>query len=344
MDVQERYRRRMAAERDAAVVYRALADRRQGEERELLLGLARAEERHAEHWARLIEGDPQPRRPTLRGRLLSFLARRVWSLLVLALVQRAELRDPEPDEHAPDAIIADERVHALVVSQLARRRRAQASGTLRAAVFGASDGLVSNLSLILGVWGAGVSSEVVLLTGLAGLLAGALSMAAGEYVSVRSQRELIDAAAPDLDPAALAALRDAEVHELALAFRAEGLALDEAERRAAALLDDEPGGEPASQGQPEDVVGSAVQAAGSSFAAFALGALVPVLPFFAVSGTPALVTGAALAAIALFATGALTAVLSGGPLLRRGFRQLLIGLLAAAVTYGLGAALGVALA
>jgi VIT1/CCC1 family predicted Fe2+/Mn2+ transporter len=92
------------------------------------------------------------------------------------------------------------------------------------------------------------------------------------------------------------------------------------------------------------VVGSAVQAAGSSFAAFALGALVPVLPFFAVSGTPALVTGAALAAMALFATGALTAVLSGGPLLRRGFRQLLIGLLAAAVTYGLGAALGVALA
>jgi VIT1/CCC1 family predicted Fe2+/Mn2+ transporter len=338
-----RYRRRLAQEQDAAAVYRALAAQRHGEDREILLALARAEERHAAHWsARLHPTEPAPRRPGARARMLSWLARRVGSLVVLALVQRAEAGghyDAEPDATA--AMAADERVHALVVAGLAQRQRARASGWFRAAVFGVNDGLVSNFSLVLGVAGAGSSSQVILLAGLAGLLAGALSMAAGEYVSVRSQRELLDAAARELDPATLRALRDHEAGELALVFRAKGLPAEEAEQRAAALLADhnaEPWGAQAEAGQ--EVVGSAATAAWSSFAAFACGAAIPILPFVVTAGATAITVAAVLVGVALFATGAAAGVLTGGPLLRRGLRQLAIGAGAAIVTYGLGRIFG----
>jgi vacuolar iron transporter family protein len=264
---------------------------------------------------------------------------------VLSLVQRAELQEVDASEDAPAAINADERVHALVVAALARRRRARASGTMRAAVFGANDGLVSNLSLVLGVAGAGVAPQVVLLTGLAGLLAGAFSMAAGEYVSVRSQRELLDNAAPTLDQDALEALRQSEVHELALAFRAEGMSAEQAEHRAAQLLSDSEAAATRSEAEEDlDVVGSPLRAATSSFGSFAVGALVPILPFFILSGTGALIAGTALAGAALFVTGAASAILAGGPPLQRGLRQLAIGAVAAALTYLLGVLFGVTLA
>ena len=132
---------------------------------------------------------------------------------------------------------ADERIHEEVVRGLAVRGRARVSGTFRAAVFGANDGLVSNLSLVLGVTGGGASTATVLLTGLAGLLSGALSMGAGEYVSVRSQRELLAASAPDISDAhtVLPAL-DLDANELALVYRARGVPADEARRRADAVL------------------------------------------------------------------------------------------------------------
>jgi vacuolar iron transporter family protein len=290
-----RYRRRFAQEQDAASVYRALAARRHGEDREILLALARAEERHAAHWsAKLDPAEPEPRRPGVRARLLGWLTRRLGSLVVLALVQRAEAGghyDAEPDATA--AMAADERVHALVVAGLAQRQRARASGWFRAAVFGANDGLVSNFSLVLGVAGAGTSSQVILLAGLAGLLAGALSMAAGEYVSVRSQRELLDAADHDLDAATLRALRDHEAGELALVFRARGLSAEQAEQRAAAMLAEQTS-EPSSAQDlaGQDVVGSAAAAAGSSFVAFASGAALPILPFFVTSGATAIMIAA----------------------------------------------------
>jgi VIT1/CCC1 family predicted Fe2+/Mn2+ transporter len=201
--------------------------------------------------------------------------------------------------------------------------------------------LVSNFSLVLGVAGAGTSSQVILLAGLAGLLAGALSMAAGEYVSVRSQRELLDAADHELDAATLRALRNHEAGELALVFRARGLSAEQAEQRAAAMLAEQ-SSEPASAGDVagEDVVGSAVAAAGSSFVAFASGAALPILPFFVTSGATAIMIAAVLVGVALFATGAAAGVLTGGPLLRRGLRQLAIGTGAAVVTYGLGRVFG----
>jgi vacuolar iron transporter family protein len=341
-----RYRRRLAQEQHAAAVYRALAAKRTGEDREILLALARAEERHAAHWSAKLQ--PQATaagQPGWRTRVLGWMARRLGSLVVLGLVQRAEAAgDYDADAEATPAMAADERVHALVVAELAQRQRARASGWFRAAIFGVNDGLVSNFSLVVGMAGAGTSSEIILLAGLAGLLAGALSMAAGEYVSVRSQRELLDATAHELDPATLATLRDHEAHELALVFRARGLSPEEAERRAEALLGqpDEPA---AGLEQPagEDVIGSAWAAAGSSFVAFAVGAVVPVLPFFVTSGSPAIVAAAVMVGLALFATGATVGMLTGGSLVRRGLRQLAIGAGAAVVTYALGRAFGATL-
>jgi VIT1/CCC1 family predicted Fe2+/Mn2+ transporter len=344
-----RYRRRLAQEQHAAAVYRALADKRTGEDREILLALARAEERHAAHWAAKLHPAQRPgSEPGRRSRLLGWLARRVGSLVVLGLVQRAEAGGHyDTDDEATAAMAADERVHALVVAALAQQQRARASGWFRAAVFGANDGLVSNFSLVAGMAGAGSSSQVILLAGLAGLLAGALSMAAGEYISVRSQRELLTAATHELDPATLAALQDQEADELALVFRARGLAPAQAQQQAAALLGQQDGHvSPASRADAlggHDVVGSATAAAGSSFVAFASGAVIPLLPFFLTSGRAAIMTAAVLVGVALFATGATVAVLTGGPLVRRGLRQLAIGAGAAVATYALGRVFGATL-
>jgi VIT1/CCC1 family predicted Fe2+/Mn2+ transporter len=346
-----RWRRRLADEREEAKIYRHLAQRRLGEEREILLGLAEAEGRHAEHWTRLLGDDiGRVRGGKLRMRLLSALASRFGSVFVLALVQRAETRSPYRfDADATATMAADERVHEEVVRGLAARGRAQVSGTFRAAVFGANDGLVSNLSLVLGVTGGGAGGHAVLLTGLAGLLAGALSMGAGEYVSVRSQRELLAASAPDTRDAHTV-LRDLDLstNELALVFRARGIPVEEANRRAdAALRSDDPAGAVSAadtNGDPHDVVGTGLGAALSSFAFFASGAAVPVLPFLlGLEGTTALATAAALVGLTLMLTGAAVGVLSGGPPARRALRQLIIGAGAAAITYLLGLVFGATL-
>ncbi|WP_218974255.1 VIT1/CCC1 transporter family protein [Streptomyces sp. NP160] len=363
-----RWRRLLADEQYEATVYRRLAQRRGGEEREVLLALAEAEGRHAAHWAALIEqstgAPPRPGRPSTGLRLLALLAQRFGSVFVLALAQQAEGRSSYGSEpHATAAMAADEQVHGEVVRGLAARGRARVSGTFRAAVFGANDGLVSNLALVLGVAGAGTSTRVVLLTGVSGLLAGALSMAAGEYVSVRSQRELIAASAPAPHSPQVVGALDVDANELALVYRARGMAEAEAEQHAAEQLaalrggrtvqgrgaaarplSPSPGlGVPQEDDDGDDVVGSAWAAAGSSFAFFASGALVPVLPFLVgLEEGAALVTALVLVSLALLTTGAVVGVLSGGPLLPRGLRQLAIGLGAAAVTYLLGLLFGTA--
>jgi VIT1/CCC1 family predicted Fe2+/Mn2+ transporter len=343
-----RWRRLLADEREEAQVYRHLATRRTGEEREILLGLAVAEERHAAHWERLLGSEVGKRRAgQARMRLLALLARRFGSVFVLALAQRAETRSPYRfDADATPAMAADERVHEEVVRGLAARGRAQVSGTFRAAVFGANDGLVSNFALVLGITGGGATTATVLLAGLAGLLAGALSMAAGEYVSVRSQRELLAASAPQMpDAASVLPHLDLDANELALVYRARGLPAEEAGRRAAEVLrhpalaaSDDTGSD------RHEIVGSGRGAALSSFLFFASGATVPVLPFLAgFAGVTALVVAGLLVGLALMLTGAAVGVLSGGPPLRRALRQLVIGLGAAGVTYGLGLLFGATL-
>ncbi|WP_423919806.1 VIT1/CCC1 transporter family protein [Frigoribacterium sp. 2-23] len=233
-----RWRRYLADERAEEATYRDLARRRTGEEREILLALAEAEGRHAQHWIDLL-GDQvgRPARTDLRTQVLGVLARRFGSIFVLALVQSAEGRSPyATDADATDAMAADERVHGEVVRGLAERGRNRLSGTFRAAVFGANDGLVSNLALVLGISASGAANSVVLLAGLSGLLAGALSMGAGEYVSVRSQRELLDASRPDPEARAVLPDLDVDANELALVYRARGMSAEAAEDRARDVL------------------------------------------------------------------------------------------------------------
>jgi vacuolar iron transporter family protein len=346
-----RWRQYLADERAEGAGYRQLAERRTGEERDILLRLAEAEKRHESHWLELLGDDVgPPRRSSLRTRILVFLATHFGGLFVLALMQRAEGRSPyESEVDATDTMAADERIHGEVLRGLAARGRERLSGTFRAAVFGANDGLVSNLALVLGIGATGVDVRTILFTGLAGLLAGALSMAAGEYVSVRSQRELLQSSQPDPESQSALPHLDVDENELALVYRARGMEPPEAEEHArtvlATLQMDAPGavsGAPEAAGDdPHQAVGSAWNAAISSFCFFASGALVPVLPYlFGASGWTAVAIAAGLVGLALLATGAIVGILSGASPLKRALRQLGIGYGAAAATYLLGLAFG----
>lgn len=345
-----RWRQYLADERAEAAVYRDLAERRAGEEREILLALAEAEKRHERHWVTLLGDDAgKPRRSGIRTRLLGFLARRFGSLFVLALAQRAEARSPyESDVHATPTMAADERIHEEVVRGLAVRGRNRMSGTFRAAVFGANDGLVSNLALVMGISASGVSNQTVLLAGVAGLLAGALSMGAGEYVSVRSQRELLEASSPNPKTRMAVPHLDIDANELALVYRARGMAPEDAEIKASQVLGEQQQYEGASgvegADQQHEAVGTGLRAAVSSFAFFASGALIPVLPYLlGFTGVAAVLLAAVLVGAALLVTGAVVGLLSGAPPLRRALRQLLIGYGAATATYLLGLLFGTTL-
>ncbi|MBX3095190.1 MAG: VIT1/CCC1 transporter family protein [Cryobacterium sp.] len=339
-----RWRRYLAAERAEGAVYRDLASRRTGEEREILLALADAERRHEQHWLDLLGDDVgKPARVDLSSRMLGWAARRFGSVFVLALAQRAESRSPyETDADATASMAADERVHEEVVRGLAARGRNQISGTFRAAVFGANDGLVSNLALVLGVGATGVSNRFVLVTGIAGLLAGALSMGAGEYISVSSQRELLDASDPKPQQRTSVAALDVDANELALVYRARGMNAEDAEAHARSVLRGaETSGSEARAAGTGDVVGTGMRAALASFMFFASGAIVPVVPYlFGMSGWLAIIVSAALVGVALIATGGIVGILSGASPMRRAVRQLAIGFGAAAVTVVLGYLVG----
>ena len=323
-------------------MYRDLALKHDGEEREILAAIATAEERHEQHWLNLLGQEVgQPVRADLGTRTLAFMARHFGSVFVLALVQRFEARASyEVDDDATATMAADEQIHEEVIRALAARGRDRLSGSFRAAVFGANDGLVSNLALILGVAASGVSNHTVLVTGLAGLLAGALSMGAGEYVSVSSQRELLEASAPSPHVGSALTQLDVNANELELVYRARGMTAEEASAHADSVLRDPISHSPA-DGSQNEAIGTGLGAAVSSFLFFATGALIPVLPFlFGLSGMTAVVVSAVLVGIALLATGVIVGLLSGAPPLRRALRQLAIGYGAAAITWLLGLLVG----
>ena len=240
------------------------------------------------------------------------------------------------DSESPDAITKGEGWH-----------RSGRSGTLRAVIFGVSDGLVSNLALVMGVAGASADGKLILLTGIAGLLAGAFSMAAGEYISMQSQRELFERQIA-LEAAELEAMPEEEQAELAALYMAKGFSKDEAQRIAArmfenpktaldALVREELGLDP-------DELGSPWGAAGGSFLAFAVGAVIPVVPYLFGSGSAAFAASIVLSLAALFLVGAGVSLLTGRGLLFSGFRQVGIGAAAAGVTFAVGTAIGVGVA
>jgi VIT1/CCC1 family predicted Fe2+/Mn2+ transporter len=219
------------------------------------------------------------------------------------------------------------------------------SGALRAAIFGVNDGLVSNLSLIFGVAGAGVDNEVVIVAGVAGLLAGAFSMASGEYISVRAQREVYERLI-HLEAHEIGSEPDEEREELAELYARKGIPRDVAHTIATELMKDP---EIALQTHareelgldPDEGLGSPVAAASSSFVSFALGAFVPLLPFLIAEGSGAAVASAVLSGIALFAVGAAISYLTGKSWLLSGLRMLIVGGLAASITFLVGKLLGV---
>ena len=361
----KRWRELLANERDAAVLYSRLAELETGEKREIFEELARVEREHAAHWeARLRDAGaaiPAPGKPSMRTRMLTSAASHLSLSTVLPMIERAERADAGVYDADPDAapgMASDEHGHARTIaklieggrpsprSQIARRERwhrGDRSGALRAGVFGVSDGLVSNTALVMGVAGAGAAHTVILLTGVAGLLAGSFSMAAGEFVSMASQREMYEREI-SLEATELEEKPEEERDELVLLYRAKGLGRRDAERLADRIMGDrkvaldtlareELGLDPAGLGSP-------VSAAISSLLTFAAGALVVIVPYLVGGGTAAFVAAIVLAAAALLGVGAGIGVLNGRSAVRSGLRQLLVGGVAALVTFGVGHLIG----
>jgi VIT1/CCC1 family predicted Fe2+/Mn2+ transporter len=360
-----RWRELLASERDAEAMYRSLAETEQGERRAIFEELASIEQRHASHWETKLrdagEPVPPPGRPSLRTRLIGLAAHRLSTQAVLPMIERAERADAGMYDADPDAALgmaSDERGHARALSklieggkpdprqQIAKREawhRGDRSGAMRAAVFGVSDGLVSNTSLVMGFAGSGSSRAATLLAGVAGLLAGSFSMAAGEYVSMSSQREMYEREI-SLEAQELEENPEEEHAELVLLYRAKGLAKAEAEKVADRVMADR---EVALDtlareelGLDPDSLGSPWSAAVSSLLSFAIGAFVVVLPYLIGGGTAALVTAIVLFGLALFGVGAGIGLLNGRSGWRSGVRQIVVGGLAAAVTFGIGHLIG----
>ena len=346
----DRYRRYVEQEFDNVLLYRRLAEQSTGEHREVLFELAAAEERHARYWQQKLAdlglgtAEFDDHRPASRTRVLSFLARRLGVSTIVPLLERVEAAErgrygADPEVAADMA--ADELVHAQLVAGLSPAWRTRASGSLRASVFGLNDGLVSNLALVAGMAGGNAGHDVVLLAGLAGLVAGAGSMAAGEYISVRSQLELLEGNRPPSPEELRTLAREGSVAQLELLMRLRGLDADRASD-IATRRDHQAAVAAFAEIEPDLTgLGSPAVAAASSFLAFAAGAILPVAPFVFSSGTAALAGAAGLAGTALFAVGATISLLTNRPLLRSGLRQLAVGGLTAGGTYLVGTAVGV---
>jgi VIT1/CCC1 family predicted Fe2+/Mn2+ transporter len=365
-----RYQNNLQGEVDGAALYQVLADTEEDPNiAKVYARLAAIERAHGEFWrGRLGEAGARAgaTRPSLRARTLSWLARRFGAAFVLPTIAAGEARDSAVYDNQPEAVAAglpaDERSHRRIVQAvesassglpgpaiagLEGRHRTVAGNALRAAVLGANDGLVSNLSLVMGVAGAASDARSILLAGLAGLVAGSCSMAMGEWLSVTSTRELaqkqIATEADELEHSP-----EEEREELRLIYEAKGLPEAQARELAERLLADKSTALDTLAREelgidPKELGGSPWQAAGASFLLFAIGAIFPVAPFFFLSGVSALVAALALSGAALVAIGAATSLFTGRGFLVSAVRQVLIGYAAAAVTFGIGRLVGVAI-
>ena len=360
----ERFRTLWGDELGGAALYRSLAEHADERRRPVFHALAAAEARHAEHWANQLRAagitDLTPPRLPFRVRVLRQLAKRFGTEAILPIVLRAEASDADKYRsvaEAPAAMAAQEAMHGKVVAAMRGgdtaggriaasegRHRAGIGGALRALVFGVNDGLISNFSLVMGVAGGTSDRAIVVLAGVAGLVAGAFSMASGEWISVRTQRELYEHEL-SIEREELAAFPEEEREELELIYQAKGVQADDAKalvadimRRPDVALDtlarEELGLDPR-------VLGSPWVAAASSFVAFAIGALFPLIPFFVASGTAAVISSAVLCVVVLFVVGASISVFTGRHAGRSGLRMAVIGIVVATATFLVGRAVGV---
>jgi VIT1/CCC1 family predicted Fe2+/Mn2+ transporter len=366
-----RYRANLQGEYDSAGLYRALAEAEPDPRlKQVYNRLADVEEGHAEFWRRQLDrigAHVQRLGLGWRARALAWLARRFGPQFVLPTINTLEQRDVGQYDTQAEAVAgglpAAERSHARVVqaieatvpgglggSALARlegRHRALGGNTLRAAVLGANDGLVSNLSLVMGVAGAAAAEKTILLTGLAGLAAGACSMAMGEWLSVNSSRELAQKQIA-IEAAELEQAPEEEIEEITLIYEAKGLP----QAQAAALAREMMANKKTALDtlvreelglDPDELGGSAWVAAVSSFLLFSLGAVFPVAPFLVFTGSGAVIASLIASGAALAAIGAGTSLFTGRSVGFSALRQLLIGYAAAGVTYAIGILAGVTL-
>jgi vacuolar iron transporter family protein len=365
----QRYLQNWQKEIDGAALYYALSNAEKSTEmKSVYRQLAETEEKHAAFWeSQLLEANqPLPaRQPSWRARTMSWLGSRFGPQFVLPTVAGVEKSDSTAYDHQPEAetaqMAADEKSHARLVSAAASgdgvagsavaniegRHKSSGGNALRAAVLGANDGLVSNLSLVMGVAGADLSGHSILITGLAGLLAGAGSMALGEWLSVQSSRELYQRQI-QIEKDELEARPEEEQEELALIYQSKGLPKEQAEELAHRIISNSNSALDTLAREelgidPEELGGSAWEAAITSFLLFAVGAIVPVAPFLFLSGMTAVMVSLVVSALGLFAIGAAITLMTGRSVLYSGLRMVIFGLTAAALTYGIGRLIGVSL-
>jgi VIT1/CCC1 family predicted Fe2+/Mn2+ transporter len=367
----KRYRANLSDELHSAALYDTLAEVEADHTRKQVYNeLADSERKHAQVWADKLKANgvhPKAGGQGVKTRLMQSLVRLFGAGFVLPTLAAAEYADRNKYHGQPDAgnMSAEEHHHAAVVQTLASggdpsmsqgakiaaaeswHKGVSSGNDLRAAVLGANDGLVSNFCLIMGVAGAGTGNKAILLTGLAGLIAGACSMALGEWLSVTNARELastqIAREAEELETSP-----ESEEHELMLIYRAKGLDADEARRVASQMMRDkdkaldtltreELGLDPAELG------GNPWSAAGVSFCLFSLGAIFPAMPFLWTHGVSAIMQCVGLSTLALASIGVFTSLFNGRSAAFSAARQVGIGLIAAAFTFGVGRVLGVSI-
>ncbi len=363
----KRYLSNMSDELNGVALYQALADAEANPKiAEVYRRLAATEQHHADAWAKRVQaagGTVPPFHLAWRTRVLVWLARRFGAQFVLPSISSLEKSDSKSYASQVEAgeMSADEQSHARLLQQISRstsggmeggaladlegRHRSAGGNALRAAVLGANDGLVSNLSLVMGVAGAELGNQAILLTGLAGLLAGAISMALGEWVSVQSSRELYEKQIRT-EKEEIAASPEEEAEELALIYQARGI--EEAHARAMAtniMKNQSTALETLAREElginPKELGGSAWEAAITSFVLFAMGAILPVIGFAFLSGATAVVVSGVLSAVGLFVIGACITLFTGRSILSSGSRQVIFGLAAAVVTFAIGRLVGV---
>jgi vacuolar iron transporter family protein len=366
----ERYLNNRQKEVDGAALYRVLAEtEKQPQLTEVYKRLAASEEKHAEAWEKKLtelKVTIPARKPSARARVMIWLARRFGPQFVLPTIAGNEKVDSQAYDGQPDIeagkFSRDEKSHARVLSmaskstgglsggsvaQLEGRHRAGGGNALRAAVLGANDGLVSILSLVMGVAGATDSNSAVLIAALAGLLAGAGSMALGEWLSVQSSRELYEHQIK-IEAEEIAESPDEEQEELALIYQSKGLPEDRARELASHMMADKGSildtlAREELGIDPDELGGSAYEAAFTSFFLFAIGAIFPIFPFLFLSGSLAIYMSLTVSGIGLFIIGAAITLMTGRSIWYSGFRQVLVGIAAAVLTYGIGRLIGISI-
>jgi VIT1/CCC1 family predicted Fe2+/Mn2+ transporter len=367
----DRYLENWQDEIESAFLYRALAKvEQQPALAEVYRKLAATESTHAEFWQEklLNAGYSLPRqRIGWRTKMLAQFATWFGPQFVLPTINAMEQVDSHSYDMQPDThdtpLPMQERSHARLleaiaspsgkgieggtIAQIEGRHRTAGGNTLRAAVLGANDGLLSNLSLVMGVAGADLSGQSILVTGMAGLLAGACSMALGEWISVQSSRELYDRQIR-IEQREVEEVPDEEEEELALIYEAKGLPEAQARTLAARIMSNKASALDTLTREelgidPDELGGSAWAAALTSFFLFAIGAIIPVAPFIFLRGGAAVITSLLVSGLGLFTIGAGITLLTGRSVVYSGLRQVIFGLTAAAVTFGLGKLLGVSI-